>query len=435
MVLTLPPEFIERPVGASPPAAFIGPRLPPVMRDPTLRGTRINTGKEIATLEVRGLLYTDWTSVRVEQRTTELFPTFQFEVTEETPVPATWNVSRFVPGDIVRVYVGGVPAVFGYITERHVGYDAKQHGIRLIGCGDTIDLESCVPLNKLDGHDGQSFSALARDIMMHLGIALTTVGSVDEMPFKNIQILPGERIIDAIERYARMRNIVIGSNANGGLLAIGDNPAVSSGDLTEGVNILSANFVLRDDKVFKELRAIGQNVGGDNSYGDAQNKQVAIESGSSTRNRWMVVVADVADTMHGIQRRVQMEKTFTEGSFLEANITVQGWFKDQNRSNDIWKAGEYYTVTSPMMPQGSILGCEGCIYEQSEDGTKTTLKMVRPLKMRGIAGGGLAVQPTIEKLNADKVKAANEALAAQQAASDAQTKATNAPTAIVNPPP
>jgi hypothetical protein len=53
----------------------------------------------------------------------------------------------------------------------------------------------------------------------------------------------------------------------------------------------------------------------------------ADRSRSSTRSRYIVTVADIADTMHGVQRRAMMEKVFTEGSFIEAQITVQGWFR------------------------------------------------------------------------------------------------------------
>ena len=59
---------------------------------------RLDTGKEIATLEVRGSLFTNWTSVRVEQRVTQPFPVFQFECTEESPVPMVWDALQFVPG-------------------------------------------------------------------------------------------------------------------------------------------------------------------------------------------------------------------------------------------------------------------------------------------------------------------------------------------------
>jgi prophage tail gpP-like protein len=341
--------------------------------------------KELATLIVRGRRYSNWTSVRVEQRWEQAFPTFQFEATEHVPLPLSISGAQFVPGDVVRVLLGGHSAVYGYITERHVGYDANNHGVRLIGCGDTQDLvSSSVPLDKLNGHDGKSVTQLANDLAQHLGIQIYERGNVDQKPFENIQVLPGETPMQAIERYARMRSIVVGSESNGGLLLIGEHPATSRGYLVEGNNILRANVVVRDDKVYKKIFATGQNKGSDQSNGDPANKQVATRDGTSTRNRVLVVVADVADTQHGIQRRADMEHVFTEGSNIEAQVTVQGWFKDNNRSEDIWRAGEYYSINSPsLILYDEVLGCAGCTYEQTANGTTTTMNMVKPIHMNG----------------------------------------------------
>jgi prophage tail gpP-like protein len=341
--------------------------------------------KEIATLEVKGQFYSNWTTVRVEQKWTEAFPTFTFDCTEDVPIPLSVNGAQFVPGDVVRVLLGGAPAVFGYISERHVGFDGAQHGVRLIGCGDTADLvNSSVPLDKLGGHDGKSVEQLAKDLSAHLNIGIHTRGNVDGKPFDNIQVQPGETPMQAIERYAKMRSILIGSEANGGLLLIGEHPATTLGWLVEGVNIKAANCVVRDPMIYRQIFATGQNIGKDEANGDPQNKQVAQVDGTSSRNRHLVVVADVADTMHGIQRRADMEKVFTEGSEIEAQITVQGWFKDANASDDIWRAGEYYTVTAPsLILYDEVMGCSGCTYEQADGGTTTTLTMVKPIHMNG----------------------------------------------------
>jgi prophage tail gpP-like protein len=373
-----------------------GTTEPPPQAPPPAPVARFGS-KEIMTLEVNGQLFTNWTSVRVEQKVTEWFPVFQFECTEESPMPLSINAAQFVPGDIVRVYVGGVSAVFGYITERHVGYDAKQHGVRLIGVGRTADLtNSSVPLEKLNGNDGKSWTQLATDLSAHLGIPVTSVGNVDNKPFDNVQIQPGDTIQSVLERYARMRNIVIGSDPNGALLAIGENQSASSGELVEGRNILRANCVLRDQMVFKKLFVVGQGYGSDGANGDQQNKQLAFLPGSSTRNRYMLVPADIAEKDdHGVQRRVKMEQLFTEGSYLEAQITVQGWFKDENKSESVWRAGEYYTVNSPMLILDTLLGCAACVYEQSDAGSTTTLTMVLPIHMNGLLNfrdGETAVQ-------------------------------------------
>ena len=374
--------------------------------------------KEVATLEVNGMLFTNWTSVRVEQRVTEAFPTFQFECTEEAPVPAQILGAQFVPGSVVRVFLGGVSAVFGYIIERHVAYEAMSHAVQLVGCGDTFDLtNSSVPLDRLGGHDNQSVTELARDISAHLGIQIHERGAVDQAPFDNIQVQPGETPMQVIERYAVMRNIVIGSEANGGLLLIGEHDATPSGDLVEGVHILRANCVIKDNSVYRKIFTVGQNKGSDDANGDPQLKQLSMVEGSSTRNRHMVVVANVADTQHGIERRTRMEEVFTEGSYIEANITVQGWFKDNNASESLWRAGEYYTINSPsLILNGAVLGCAGCVYEQTDQGgTITTMQLVKPEHMNGkLNYRAETVAYQRRKLEEDRAKA----VAAQKAAAD-----------------
>jgi prophage tail gpP-like protein len=142
----------------------------------------------------------------------------------------------------------------------------------------------------------------------------------------------------------------------------------------------------------------------------------------------LVTIADVADTMHGVQRRAMMEKVFTEGSFLDAQITVQGWFKDQNQSSDVWKAGEYYTVTSPsLILNGLVLGCAGCVYEQNDQGTTTTLQMVRPIHMNGLLNYRDAMAETMAKQRADAAAQAAADIAAKAKADEEGTAQTNAP--------
>jgi hypothetical protein len=144
--------------------------------------------------------------------------------------------------------------------------------------------------------------------------------------------------------------------------------------------------VLRDPMVFKKIFVVGQGQGSDSASGDGQNKQVAQEDGTSTRERHMVVPYELAEPdTHGIERRAKMEKLFTEGSYLEAQITVQGFFKDNNQSESVWRAGEYYGVNAPMLILNNVLlGASACVYEQTDGGSTTTLSMVLPIHMNGL---------------------------------------------------
>ena len=86
---------------------------------------------------------------------------------------------------------------------------------------------------------------------------------------------------------------------------------------------------------------------------------------------------------------------------------MQGWFKDQNQSTEVWKAGEYYVIQSPsLILNNKVLGCAGCVYEQNAGGTTTTMNMVQPIHMNGLLNARDAQQ---EVLNKQREAAAIEA--------------------------
>ena len=110
-----------------------------------------------------------------------------------------------------------------------------------------------------------------------------------------------------------------------------------------------------------------------------------------------------------------MEIVFTEGTDIEANITVQGWFKDNNKSDSIWRANESYIVNSPSLCLNGVkLGCAACVYEQGEAGTTTTLTMVDPIHLN--KGVNIAIEAN--KRRADRIV---EQVIRDRAAHDART--------------
>jgi hypothetical protein len=77
-----------------------------------------------------------------------------------------------------------------------------------------------------------------------------------------------------------------------------------------------------------------------------------------------------------LQKRAASEALWHEGAVIEVNITVQGWKKP---NGDLWRIGEVYKVSSPMIALDEPLACETATFTQDRAaGTLTTLKMVRP---------------------------------------------------------
>lgn len=352
--------------------------------------TRMPNPNEVAFLRVNGTDYFDWTSVSVEVRVTQAFPIFQFDCTEfdeisKLPTGATQaqitNAMRIVPGDVVEVYLAGILITLGYVTERHVGYDARSHGVRIVGVGKTYDLASSSVWSQGGSFDNQSWTQIAQRLIAPYGISLTTVGAIDNTPYEQAHVQPGEIVWSALERYARQRKIILGSTEKGELLAIGDQQTVETDQLIEGVNILSANGVVCDDNVYHKIYAIGQRASNDQTWGDRSNKLFAQTSGSAGRYRPLVTPMDVSDDQHGAQQRAEMEKILTEGGKIEFNITVQGWLREVG---DLWRANKFYWVKSPMLITDMLLGCRSILYEQSDHrGTTTTLTMVDRVHLGG----------------------------------------------------
>ena len=348
-----------------------------------------NAGRnnDIATIVVNGKNYSNWTSLRIEARV-EPHSTFMFEFTEASPVPLHWYLSDMASGAQVQIYLGDYLAVTGIVLERHVSFDAASHAVRLVGATLTYDISSSTPpVNKMGGMDNKNILQITQALTEHLGLKVRTIGQVNMQPFENVGVQPGGTIISTIERYAKQRTVIIGSDEQGNILLIGPNQAVTSDlqeHLVEGVNILRANAVVSDDARVRNMVAVGQQHGNDDHNGDQSNKQIANALGTSSRNRQLVFTSEISDIPQGLQMRVDMEKIFTEGADITVNCTVQGWFRKDGLP---WKMLEYYWLESPSLMLNRLMGAQAVIYEQSDGGgTTTTLELVRPEKLHGSEG-------------------------------------------------
>jgi prophage tail gpP-like protein len=337
--------------------------------------------QEIAKLLINGKEYIDWTSVMVTVRFMDYFPQFSFECTEFSPVPSERGQLQIVPGDVVEVYLAGYLVVTGFVVERHAGYDASNHGIQINGVGMSYNLTISSVWTQSGEFDKMSIEQFTRAMLAPTGVGLKTRGDIDNTPFEQIHVQPGEIIAAAIERYARMRKTIVGSTEFGDLALVGDHRAELSDYLIEGGNILSANCALRDDNVYEQYIALGQQYGSDDLWGDQVSKQAAKVAGSSKQPKVHVDMADVADSLHGLQKRAEFAKQMLENLRIEAHITVQGWLRD---NGELWRAGAYYWVQSPSLVLNQLLGCKQITYEQdSARGTITTLHLVDPTHMSG----------------------------------------------------
>jgi len=352
---------------------------------------------EIATVFVGGRRFDDWETVYVQHRWADPYPVFRFTATERDPIPELWAKLQFKPGDRVGIYLGGILAITGVILDRQVAYDANSHGVMLQGVGWTWYAARGSIIHKTGSFDNKTFEQVAREVIAPFGVGVKTIGNLNATPFERLQVETGENLWAFLERLARPRGIVMGSDHLGNILLIDDHNFPITDTLIEGFNILrcQATISIKDKRSDYIVR--GQTAGGDKKHGPDASEQEGGVKGSLDRYSPLLTPAEQPVWGLGeIIDRAKNEAVWNEATEVQATITVQGWMRARRAfigggvtipaggvggiSAGLWRAGDKVTVNSPMaMLNNFEMKIQNATFTQdSNSGTLTTLDLVAP---------------------------------------------------------
>lgn len=337
--------------------------------------------QEICEIEVDGQKYADWKTVNVQHYQTDPVSIFTLTVTEKKDLPPNWRLIQLRPGQIVTVRLAGIQTIYGYITQRNVAYDRDQHGVQITGKSRPVDLVKSSVMTETGKFDGYPWLPIAKAITAPFGIGVDTRGEIDNYKFKNCQVSPGETCFAFLDRLARMRNIVLGTNESGNLLAVGPHSAIAEDDLIEGKNILAARVLIQDEYIFKQYLAPTQQAGDDEVWGRPAASIMESLGGSAPRYSPHISPTEMPGDRYELKKRLEFEYRWREGTVIVAHITVQGWLRPAG--NALWRVGMYVRVKSPMAMLDMVLGVRGVTFSQGPEGTLTTLELVAPWFLNG----------------------------------------------------
>lgn len=336
---------------------------------------------EVAVLVVNGQEFRDWKTVEVSHRWLENCHIFNFTCSEKLPTPATWPLLAFKPGDTCIIQLGGILAMTGEITIRQVAYDPENHGVQLVGRSLSYNTGKSQIRPQSANLDNYTWSQIARKLLGEIGVGLETVGKLDETKFEQCQAMPGETVYACVERLARSRGIIVGSNAKGELVGIGDHESKVTDYLIEGQNIKSANCVISNESIYSEHQMYGQKAGHDGSAYKQASEIFATVPGQLKRPAYNVTAMEQPGTNAEAQLRAKFEAQWHNGTEVKAQITVQGWLR---KGGDIWRVGESVWVRSPMLLLDIPMSIQTATFLQSDaQGTITVLDLVLPWFLNG----------------------------------------------------
>ena len=336
---------------------------------------------EIAVIRVTGGAdYQDWETVWVQIRWNERYDYCRFTAAErrEDVVPF-WRDWKLGPCDTVEVILAGQLAMTGTITERQVAYDVANHGVQLVGKGQTVWGYKSSVNTQTGSFDNMSFEQIMRKVLDGYG-PIKIVGKLNPLPFAQVQNQPGEPIWNFLENLARPRGIVMGSDKTGAFVFVGEHTPVTTTAklLKEGVNIKSMNFTVNIDEQYVVYKATGQAPASDGNAGTAASEMESAPIGGSGCSRSILITPaeQPVATLGELNDRNKNEAKWREGAQLNATVVVQGWTYD---GKNLWDVGGDVWVDSPMCPLNQRLKIQRVTFTQDRNtGSQTTLDLVPP---------------------------------------------------------
>ena len=350
--------------------------------------------EETATILVNGMKFSDWETVMVHINWGEATPIFKFTTADRVEVPMDWRLLQFKPGDQCGIYLGGELAIKGVIVTRQVAYDANNHGVQLTGKGLSwwASRASIIPQGdeSVGNYDDKSFEQVAREVLAPTGVELKVVGVLDPTPFVRLQSEPGETIWAFLERIARPRGIVLGSNRDGNLVAIGPHSFTPTADLVEGVNIKKAQVTITNEDTYSKYVVLAQTAASDAQNGAQASEQKGEVGGSAVRYSPKLTTAEQPVWGQAeVQARAAAEAIWSEGTVIQATITVQGWMRPSD--NQLWQAGDDISISSHMAMLNQVMKIQSLTHTQSRQaGTETVLDLVLPKLFRDLSAYDVA---------------------------------------------
>lgn len=323
-------------------------------------------------LIVHGQQYSGWTEVLIRRGIEQVAGTFELTVTDRwSGQEQMWPIEK---GEECTVTYEGETLITGYVDDVLPSFDAGQHQVVVVGRDKTGDLVDCSAIAKTGEWEGRTLLQVAKDIAAPFGIEVRAETGVGK-PFETATLQEGETAFEALERAARMRGVLLISDAQGGLVITRAGTERISTALVQGKNVLSgrATFSARD--LYSAYICKGQDAGDDTSTPE-QNAQPKGQAGDPNVKRYrpLIIVAENIEDSKGLKDRAIWEAAVRMGRSARPEITVQGWKHDAG----LWLPNRLVRVECPYIYLDEEMLIVSVSYRIGDRGTIAEIELCRP---------------------------------------------------------
>lgn len=330
---------------------------------------------DLIELLVDGMLYAGWKMASVTRAMNAAAGTFSLTVTDRwTPNTEPWAIE---PGDACELRVAGDVVITGYVDMVRPSFGKDSRTINVQGRDKSGDMVDCSAIHKPDQWKSIGLLKLAEIIAKPFGITVkadTDLGA----PFPLVKLQQGETALEAINRHAKMRKVLVMPDGKGGILLTRTGSRQAAVPLIQGENILSASGTMDWSERFSEYVVKGQASYREETDGKAEAHAVATAKDAYvTRYRPLLIVNDNETSTSSAKDRAAWEANTRLGRSAKASITVQGW--RQTPGGPLWEPNLLVPVQAPWLSlSGEMLINQVTFDIDDNGGTTSTLDIMPP---------------------------------------------------------
>lgn len=327
---------------------------------------------------IDGISHTGWKEASIA-RSIERGPhNFSLQLSEIWNTEKQVNRRAIEHGMSLQAYLNDDLFMSGYINELAPSYDANNHTISIRGSSRLGDLVDCSTTGK--AFTGQSLLQISQSLCAPFGIAVYVDASAkkaaNQIFNKSKRLDLGEPIWEFLEELARVRAVLLTSNANGDLVITRAGTGYADVALALGQNIKTASGNFSGRELFSQYTVSGQQSNEPSVKLESVDTVLPIATvNGSGRYRPFAVAADDDMDVAGCKTRAEWQRNVNQGRSESVVYTVTGW--RQTPDGRIWAPNERVIVSDPY--QG-LLNTERLIVESrlmlNERGRNTELRVM-----------------------------------------------------------
>lgn len=336
-------------------------------------------------LIVNGTPYTDFVQATVTVSLESLANDFSFTAS---------SVGDFPPlkqGDTVAASIDGTPVLTGFIDEVN-GQDREgNHLIAYTGrdrTGDLIDSQINV-INDIRASGNLTLKQIIEIVIAHIRVDLKVVDVLDPAPFNEAEdiVSPpvGQNAFEFIQIYARKRQALLSSDADGNILITQSSPTDSGAAVqrqkgSNSNNIIAQNWVINASRLFNRYVHRGQldpralNFAGDTTTKSIEDQGATATNSDARVGRQSVNVESESYSSEQLENRAKWTAQLARAAATRFTCSVKG---HQKPNGGVWSVNELVQINSDVADINRKMLLNTVTFEQGEGSpTISTLEFV-----------------------------------------------------------